>query len=68
MIATSELEAVLDEICAKAEARKHDIFIDGDWERITSKDWARIVKLMNICSACKDVMRLWKECELDEAS
>lgn len=67
MITTSELKAVLDEVCVRAEARKQDIFIDGNWKDKMSRDWARIVQLMNLCTYCKDVMRLWKECELDEA-
>ncbi len=62
---TEELESVLKQVIAKAAERKHRELVDGDWEDIDSGSWARIVRLMNICTACKDVMRLWHECKLD---
>lgn len=64
---TSELKAVLEQVIAIADAKKHDELRDGDWERKTSASWARIVMLMNICTLSKDLLRLWEERELDEA-
>ena len=62
----SELKSVLDKVIAKAEESKHDEFANGDWDDIDSSSWARIVRLMNLCTACKDVMRFLKDCNIEE--
>ena len=60
---TTELKTVLEQVIAIADAKKHDEYLNGDYEDKNS--WARIVKLMNICTHCKDLLKLWEECELD---
>ena len=59
-----EVKAVLEKVIAKAEERKHDAFLGDDWEDIDSSSWARIVRLMNLCTACRQVKNLLDKCNL----
>lgn len=62
-ITTSELAEVLRTVYRMADARKHDIYATE--EDLGGNTWYRIVRLMNLCTACEDVIRFWKECEMD---
>lgn len=61
-----ELKAALDKVIAKAEERKHDAFLGEDWEDIDSPSWARIVRLMNLGTACRQVKNLLDKCNLTD--
>lgn len=59
-----EVKAVLDKVIAKAEEREDNEYASDESLDINGGCWARIVRLMNLCTACRDVQKLLDKCKL----